>query len=315
MYELEYEGGELEYEGGELEYEGGGELEYEGGGELEYEGGELENESPFHEMMELELAGELLEISSEQELEQFLGGVFRKALGGIKRFASSSAGRALGGALKGLAKKALPGIGGALGNLVVPGLGGMVGSKLGSLAGNLFEFELEGLGEQEQEFEAARRFVRLAGHAAQLAARAPRGAPPKAIAQRALVTAARRQLATLSRAAGAGAGAGAGGGTHRRTGYGLRRPVRSIYGAPRRRASYGGYRRRSPSRYGYRRPSYAGGGGYAYGYDEPVSGVPSSSVPYSDAGPMSGGGSGGGGYPAESGRWVRRHGKIILLGA
>ncbi len=168
---------------------------------------------------------------------------------------------------------------------------------------------MEGLGEQEQEFEAARRFVRLAGTAAQLAARAPRHAPPRQVAQRAIATAARRQLAALSR--GGVGGVGAGTGVRRRLGYGMRRPARSIYGGYPRRRYPSGYRR---SRYGYRRPSYAGYGatGYAGDYSQPVSGVPMSGAPASGGGY----GGGGGGYGgANEGRWIRRHGKIILLGA
>src|SRR5262245_29061506 len=43
-------------------------------------GGEV---SPLTEAQEIELAAELLEISSEQELEQFLGGLFKKVAQGV----------------------------------------------------------------------------------------------------------------------------------------------------------------------------------------------------------------------------------------
>ena len=155
--------------------------------------GEVVGEGPFSEVQETELANELMEISSEQELEEFLGKLVR----GVGRFASSGVGKALGGALKGLAKTVLPVAAGALGNLIVPGAGGLIGSKLGTMATKLFEVELESMDEQEAQFEVARRFVRLAGTAAAQATRAPRGVPPQAVARAALITAARRQAPGL----------------------------------------------------------------------------------------------------------------------
>src|SRR5262245_10096582 len=64
-------------------------------------GGEV---SPLTEAQEIELASELLEITSEQELEQFLGGLFKKVARGVGTFIKSPVGRALGGVLKGVAK-------------------------------------------------------------------------------------------------------------------------------------------------------------------------------------------------------------------
>lgn len=45
--------------------------------------GELE--SPFSEVEEMELASELLAVSSEAELDQFLGDLFKKAVKGIRK--------------------------------------------------------------------------------------------------------------------------------------------------------------------------------------------------------------------------------------
>ena len=53
--------------------------------------GELE--SPLSEVEEMELASELLAVSSEAELDQFLGDVFKKALKGIRKVGSSGARR------------------------------------------------------------------------------------------------------------------------------------------------------------------------------------------------------------------------------
>jgi uncharacterized protein (DUF697 family) len=208
-YEGEYEGEFGEYEG---EYEGEGEGEgeqflgdilgsvlggeYEGESETEQFLGDIlgtvlgsEFETPLSEAQESELAAELLEITNEQELEQFLGNVF-KSVGG---FIKSPVGRALGGALKNVAKKALPVVGGALGSMVVPGLGTAVGSKLGSMASGMFEVELEAMPAEAAEFEVARRVVNTAASAAHHAAMArPRpGVSPQTVARAAIAAGAR----------------------------------------------------------------------------------------------------------------------------
>lgn len=161
-FENEFEG-EFEYDQ-EFEFD----QEFEGDFELD---GEVDGETGMTEALEMELAGELLNVTNDQELDMFLGSLVRKVGRGIKSFAKSSTGKALGGLLKKVAKKALPIAGGALGNLIAPGVGGALGSKLGSLAGNLFELELEGLSPEDQEFELARAYVRFAGNAVRNASR------------------------------------------------------------------------------------------------------------------------------------------------
>jgi len=127
-----------------------------------------EAEAPFSEQEETELAMELLSVSSEAELEQFLGKVFKKAWKGIKKVA-----KPLGGALKGIAKAALPMVGGALGSFIpIPGVGTALGSALGSAVSKALEVEMGEMGElarEDREFETARRVVRIAGTAANLA--------------------------------------------------------------------------------------------------------------------------------------------------
>ncbi len=142
--------------------------------------------APFSEQEETELALELLSVTSEAELEQFLGNVFRKAWQGIRKVA-----RPLGGALKGIAKAALPMVGGALGSFIpIPGVGTALGSALGGAISKALEVELNEMGElaqEDREFEMARRFVRIAGTAAHLAGdgdgspRAVRGALLQAV--------------------------------------------------------------------------------------------------------------------------------------
>jgi hypothetical protein len=97
----------------------------------------------------------------------------------------SPVGQAIGGFLKKAAKVALPIAGGALGTLVGGPAGSMIGSSLASMAGNALGLELEGLSPEDQEFEAARQFVRFAGQAVKNAVEAPAGVDPQAIAQKA----------------------------------------------------------------------------------------------------------------------------------
>ncbi|UMR29179.1 hypothetical protein MJ904_19060 [Massilia sp. MB5] len=130
------------------------------------------SERPFSEAQEMELAMELLSVSSEAELEQFLGNVFKSVWKGVKK-AGSAIGKAvkpLGGVLKGVAKQALPFVGGALGSMIpIPGVGTALGSALGGALGNALELEFGELALEEREFEMARRFVRIAGSAARAA--------------------------------------------------------------------------------------------------------------------------------------------------
>lgn len=163
-------------------------FEFEGEGEGEYEG----ESRPFNDAEAMELAAELLSVSSEQELDLFLGDLVKKAWGGIKKAASSPIGKVVVGGLRSIAKKALPMAGAALGNMIAPGVGGAIGSKLATAAGDAFGLELEGLSAEDREFEIAKQFVQLAGQAAQNAAQAPSGGSPVAIAKTAIVDAAKK---------------------------------------------------------------------------------------------------------------------------
>lgn len=118
---------------------------------------------PFSEEQEMELAMELLGVQSEEELEQFLGKMFKSVWSGIKKVA-----KPLGGILKGIAKRALPFVGGALGSFIpIPGVGTVLGRALGGALSNALEMEMQEMPEVERELEVARRFVRIAGSAAQ----------------------------------------------------------------------------------------------------------------------------------------------------
>ncbi|NBD09387.1 MULTISPECIES: hypothetical protein [Corallococcus] len=143
----------------------------------ESEWGEVFNENELNE-----LASELLEVSNEQELDQFLGNIIKKVGSAVGKVVKSPLGKQLGGMLKGLARQALPMVGSALGNLVVPGVGGAVGGKLASMAGQAFGLELEGLSQEDREFEVARQIVRLASDASKTALNSPDNASPQQVA-------------------------------------------------------------------------------------------------------------------------------------
>lgn len=161
--------------------------------------GEAETEGVFSEDEEMELAAELLGVVDEAELEQFLGKLIKIAGRAAGRFVRSPTGRALGGILKGAARKALPIVGGALGTAIGGPAGGAIGGKLASAAGRVFGLELEGLSPEDQEFEVARRYVRFAGEAAKNAALVSPAAPPQAAAKAAVVAAAKQHAPGLLR--------------------------------------------------------------------------------------------------------------------
>jgi hypothetical protein len=154
---------------------------------LEYQELNGEGEDSFEMLMTEEeeeaLAAELLGVSSEEELDQFLGGLFRKikrGLGGAAKFVSQNAGP-LSAALKGIAARALPHLGGLLGTAIpIPGVGTALGSALGGAASRLLQSELDHLETEQQDYEMSKRFVRLASQAFRQAGRIRRRTTPAA---------------------------------------------------------------------------------------------------------------------------------------
>jgi hypothetical protein len=165
---------------------------------FEFEAEGETSEAEFSDNRELKLAGELLEISSEDELDQFLGDLVSGAVRAGQAFLKSDAGRAVGGLLKTAAKTALPQIGQAVGDYFVPGAGGAAGAKAGASVGKALGLELEGLSGEDRQFEASRAFVRFADEVARSAAAAPRSVPPAVAASRAASAAAARHLPGLA---------------------------------------------------------------------------------------------------------------------
>ncbi len=182
---------------------------------------ESEMEGPFSEDEEMELAAELLEVTSDQELEQFLGKLFKRVKRGVRRFARSKVGRFVGRGLRNIAKRALPIAGSAVGGFFGGPAGAAIGGRLASGAGRIFGLELEGLSPEDQEFEVARRFVRLAGEAVKNAADLDDpSADPARVAKEALSGAVRKHAPGLVSGSASSVSSG---GSSGRTGRWIRR--------------------------------------------------------------------------------------------
>jgi hypothetical protein len=134
-------------------------------------------ERPFNDVEEVELAVELLGVTSEAELEQFLGKLLEGAWKGIKAVGSKVI-RPLGSVLKTVARAALPLPATAAGTFFGGPAGGAIAGKLGSLVGQAFEAEVGELIPAERDLERYPLFVRMAGQAAQAAALALLGTNP-----------------------------------------------------------------------------------------------------------------------------------------
>jgi hypothetical protein len=134
----------------------------------------------FSEEEQMNLAGEMMEINSEEEFEEFLGDLISKGVQTLGSFVGGPAGQALGGILKGAAKHLLPMAGRAI--------GGIMGGPLGAALGGSFEAEMEA---EQQEWEAANTFVKMAGDAVKNVAAAPPTSNPTATAKDAVVESAK----------------------------------------------------------------------------------------------------------------------------
>jgi hypothetical protein len=151
---------------------------------------------------EMELAVDLLGASSDAELDQFFGDVFKKIGRVGADLLRGPAGQMLKGALRSVAKKALPMAGSALGGMFGGPAGGSLGGKLAGALGNAVGLELE-LSESELEEEVAKRVIRVANDAAvQVAKGAQLGADPKAVVTQALQGALKQHLPGLGGASG-----------------------------------------------------------------------------------------------------------------
>jgi hypothetical protein len=165
-------------------------------GETEWGG---EAESVLSEADEMALAAELLDVTNEEELDRFLGGLIRRVGGAVGKVVKSPVGQAIGGVLKGVAKKALPIAGGALGAYFGGPLGAKIGSGLAQAAGGALGLELEALSQEDREFEGAKQFVRFAADTVNNATSAPPSVDPRNAAQSAALAAAQKYAPNLLR--------------------------------------------------------------------------------------------------------------------
>jgi hypothetical protein len=156
-----------------------------------FEFGEAEGEASalLGETEQMELASELLEISSEAELDRFLGGLINRVGQAAGRFVSSPEGRAVGGVLKNAARQVLPAIGAPIGHYFGGARGARIGRDAAALAGSIFGLETEGLSAEDREFELARRFIDFAVEAVRRMLTG-HGGDPRATARRAVMAAA-----------------------------------------------------------------------------------------------------------------------------
>mgnify|MGYP007071095063 CR=1 FL=1 len=178
------------YENGFEMNEFSNEFESEFGNELEFdpEFSREQYESPLNELNELELATELLGVTNEAQMDEFMRNLFKK-VGAVAKRAWNSP---VGGFLRKSLGKLAPIAGTMVGGMFGGPLGAKIGGKIGSGAARLFRLELEGLSAEDQEFEIARAYVRFAGDATKRAAmNHQKGMEPKKAVQTALAESAR----------------------------------------------------------------------------------------------------------------------------
>ena len=169
-FETDFDDTAAEY--GEFEFEEDVEPD-----ELEYEFEAMPGGQVFDEGEEMELASELLEVADDDELEMFFGRALRRGFRKLRRRARRAIrgrlGRRIRRGLRGVARRALTNVGRAAGGAFGGPIGAAIGGRLASGAGRAFGLELEGLSAEDQEFEVARRIVRMTGEAARAAAAVP----------------------------------------------------------------------------------------------------------------------------------------------
>jgi hypothetical protein len=164
--------------------------------EGEHFGSDSEAEA-FSEAEVMEFSEQLLGVTDEAELDKFLGGVLKTALGGIAgQFLSPSVVNKVGGFLKGAARDALPLAAQAVGGYFGGPLGAQIGRGVAAAGGNAFGLEAE-LNAEDREFDGAKKFVQMAADAVRTAATAPPDIDPSMIASTAVTAAAERHAPGL----------------------------------------------------------------------------------------------------------------------
>ena len=163
-----------QYETGQYETGPYETAQYEYQGEIQGEALRDEVTGEINVNTEIALAAELLSVSNEEELNQFLGKLVRGIGRGFKKFARSGLGKTLFSAIRPLAKAALPTLGGALGSFIpIPGVGTALGSAAGKAVAGALEFQ--GMSAEDRDFEIARRVIRTAIESANHVESLPQG--------------------------------------------------------------------------------------------------------------------------------------------
>ncbi|MFF5294190.1 hypothetical protein [Paractinoplanes globisporus] len=142
-------------------------------------------EAPLTPAQEAGFAGRLLEVGDHRELEQLVGKIVD----------------AVGNTVQGVRNAARTPQGRALVQAATPVLEAAVPQAEGPPAEAVFELEAAGMGQEQQAYEAARQGVRLAAAAAQHVANAAPEHPAEVVGEFGLLNAARRFAPRLFRAA------------------------------------------------------------------------------------------------------------------
>jgi hypothetical protein len=145
--------------------------------------GRTEREPQRFEAQSTELAAEFLEVVGRPGSAALLDRLVRSAARASGRALKDAVATELVGLLQKAARRALPA-------LHAPGAAGA--GTASAWASRFFGIEVEGLSPEDQEFEAARRFVQLTMEAARHAALAPARLTPAAAARQAAALAAKR---------------------------------------------------------------------------------------------------------------------------
>ena len=146
------------------------------------------------EAQELALASEVLELSSEEELEQFLGDLWDATKAAASSAYNSDVVQAAIPGLKAVGTAVLPKAAGWLADRYAPGTGGIASAGVQAAVDQWLKEELEGLSGEDREFEVARRYVRFVDDALRRAAQVPDRVPPPVAAQVVLRDAAREHV-------------------------------------------------------------------------------------------------------------------------
>lgn len=170
-------------------------LEYED--ESAYESGHGELGAELSEAQELELASEVLELNSEDELEQFLGDLWNRARSAVSTAYNSPAVQAALPTIKAVGAKVLPIVAGKAGDWVRPGWGDAAKAATEGLVDQWLKEELEGMSAEDRELALARRYIRFAHDALLRAARTPERVPSRVAGQVAVGDSARTNMPGL----------------------------------------------------------------------------------------------------------------------